>query len=113
MLDEPKGRAKYLDWFDRVNKIRRVFAHSYGGSLKRKMRKRLHTWKSSYCKGYQIMIPIHDGTLMPFLKCSGGSRVTMDDEDDHRVKVSGCSPSDDRRCHRPDLAGSDADRGVE
>ena len=33
MPDEPKGRAKYLDWFDRVNKIRRVFAHSYGRKL--------------------------------------------------------------------------------
>jgi DNA sulfur modification protein DndB len=33
MLDESKGRAKYLAWFDRVNKIRRVFAHSYGRKL--------------------------------------------------------------------------------
>lgn len=33
MPDEGKGRAKYLDWFDRVNKIRRVFAHSYGRKL--------------------------------------------------------------------------------
>jgi DGQHR domain-containing protein len=33
MPDEKKGRAKYLDWFDRVNRIRRVFAHSYGRKL--------------------------------------------------------------------------------
>ena len=33
MPDEKKGRAKYLDWFDRVNKIRRVFAHGYGRKL--------------------------------------------------------------------------------
>lgn len=31
--DEKKGRAKYLEWFDRVNKIRRIFAHSYGRKL--------------------------------------------------------------------------------
>ena len=33
MPDENKGRAKYLDWFDRINKIRRIFAHSYGHKL--------------------------------------------------------------------------------
>jgi DGQHR domain-containing protein len=33
MPDENKGRAKYLDWFDRINKIRRIFAHSYGRKL--------------------------------------------------------------------------------
>ena len=33
MPEENKGKAKYLDWFDRVNKIRRVFAHSYGRKL--------------------------------------------------------------------------------
>ena len=33
MPDEKKGRAKYLDWFDRVNRIRRVFAHSFGRKL--------------------------------------------------------------------------------
>ncbi len=33
MPDESKGRAKYLDWFDRVNNIRRIFAHSYGRNL--------------------------------------------------------------------------------
>jgi len=33
MPDENKGRAKYLDWFDRVNKIRRIFAHTYGRKL--------------------------------------------------------------------------------
>jgi hypothetical protein len=33
MPDENKGRAKYLEWFDRINKIRRIFAHSYGRNL--------------------------------------------------------------------------------
>jgi DNA sulfur modification protein DndB len=33
MPDENKGRAKYLDWFVRVHKIRRIFAHSYGRKL--------------------------------------------------------------------------------
>jgi DNA sulfur modification protein DndB len=34
--DEKKGRAKYLEWFDLVNKIRRIFAHSYGRKLEEK-----------------------------------------------------------------------------
>ena len=28
-----KGRAKYLEWFDKLNRICRVFAHSYGRKL--------------------------------------------------------------------------------
>jgi len=31
--EEKKGRAKYLEWFDKLNRIRRVFAHSYGRKL--------------------------------------------------------------------------------
>jgi hypothetical protein len=31
--DEKKGKAKYLDWFDRINQIRRIFAHNYGRKL--------------------------------------------------------------------------------
>jgi DNA sulfur modification protein DndB len=34
--DEKKGRHKYIEWFDRVNKIRRIFAHSYGRKLEEK-----------------------------------------------------------------------------
>jgi len=33
MPDESKGRVKYVSWFDRVNRIRRVFAHSFGRKL--------------------------------------------------------------------------------
>ncbi len=31
--EEKRGKAKYLYWFDRINEIRKIFAHSYGRKL--------------------------------------------------------------------------------
>jgi hypothetical protein len=33
MPNEKKGKAKYVSWFDSINRIRRIFAHSYGRKL--------------------------------------------------------------------------------